>query len=92
MSDFRKYLDEQMKDPEFKAEWEATEPEAQIVKAMLDGRKKKNITQKQLAELTGIAQADISRLENGNGNPSIDTLERIAQGLGMKLKLEFVPG
>lgn len=92
MSDFRKYLDEQMKDSDFKAEWDATEPEAQIVKAMLDGRKKKNITQKELAELTGIAQADISRLENGNGNPSINTLERIAQGLGMKLKLEFVPG
>ena len=90
MSDFRKYLDEQMKDPDFKAEWDATEPEAQIAKAMLDGRKKKNITQKELAELTGIAQADISRLENGNGNPSINTLERIAQGLGMKLKLEFV--
>lgn len=92
MSDFRVYLDEQMKNPEFKAEWDALEPEFQIVKAMLQGRQEKNLTQKELAELTGITQADISRLENGNANPSLNTLERLATGLGMKLKLEFIPG
>ena len=92
MSDFRVYLDEQMKNPEFKAEWDALEPEFQIVKAMLQGRQEKNLTQKELAELTGITQADISRLENGNANPSLNTLERLARGLGMKLKLEFIPG
>ena len=43
------------------------------------------------ADITGINQADISKLENGNGNPSLRTLERIARGLDMRLKLEFVP-
>lgn len=88
---FHDTLNKQMKNPEFKAEWDALEPEFQIVKAILNARKEKNITQKQLAELTGIAQADISRMETGNSNPSLHTLQRLATGLGMMVKLEFVP-
>lgn len=80
-----------MKNSEFKKEWDALEPEYQIIKAMLDARNEKSITQKQLADLTGIPQADISRLENGNANPSLRTLQRLANGMGMRLKLEFVP-
>ena len=59
--------------------------------AIAEGRAAKDFTQAQLAEATGINQADISRLENGNGNPSLRTLKRLAAGLGMSLKLEFVP-
>ena len=87
---FRETLSEQLKNPEFKKEWDALEPEYQIIKAMLDTRKEKDMTQKQLAALTGIPQADISRLENGNANPSLKTLQRLAEGMGMHLKLEFV--
>ncbi|MGN1347764.1 MAG: helix-turn-helix domain-containing protein [Acutalibacteraceae bacterium] len=88
---FRETLNEQLKNPEFKKEWDALEPEYQIIKAMIDTRNKKDMTQKQLADITGIPQADISRLENGNANPSLRTLQRLADGMGMKLKLEFVP-
>ncbi len=88
---FRETLSEQMKDPEFRTEWEALEPERQIIRAIIEGREANDFTQKQLSEATGIAQADISRLENGTGNPSIRTLKRLAAGLGMQLKLEFVP-
>ena len=88
---FRETLNEQMQDPEFRAEWEALEPERQIIRAIIEGREANDLTQKQLSEATGITQADISRLENGTGNPSIRTLKRLAAGLGMQLKLEFVP-
>ena len=88
---FRETLNEQMKNPEFKEEWDALEPEYQIIKAMLNSRIEKSLTQRQLSEITGIPQADISRLENGNANPSLRTLQRLAEGMGMKLKLEFVP-
>lgn len=91
MKDFDALLAEQMKDPEFKAEWDRLEPEFAIVEAIYEARMKKQLSQKQLSELTGIAQADISRMENGNANPSIKTLQRLAEGLGMRLKLEFVP-
>ena len=88
---FRDTLNGQLKDPVFRAEWEALEPERQITMAIIEGREEKALTQKQLAETTGIAQADISRLENGTANPSLRTLKRLAAGLGMQLKLEFVP-
>ena len=88
---FRVTLNEQLQDPEFKAEWDALEPERQIMRAIIEGRDERDLTQKQLAEVTGIAQADISRFENGTGNPSLRTLKRLAEGLGMSLKVEFVP-
>ncbi len=88
---FRETLNERMKDPEFLAEWNAQEPERQIIRAIAERREENEMTQKQLAELTGINQADISRLENGTANPSLRTLKRLASGLGMRLRLEFVP-
>ena len=78
---FRETLNEQLKDPEFRAEWEALEPERQIIRAIIDGREANDLTQKQLAEATGITQADISRLENGTANPSLRTLKRLASGM-----------
>ena len=88
---FRETLNEQMKDAAFKAASDATEAEYQLIKTMLEARQRKDITQKQLSEITGIAQADISRIENGNANPSLQTLVRLAAGMGARLKIEFVP-
>ena len=88
---FRETLNEQLRDPEFKAEWDALEPERQIMRAIVEGRDEQALTQKQLSEMTGITQADISRFENGTGNPSLRTLKRLAEGLGISLKVEFVP-
>ena len=48
------------------------------------------MTQKDLSAKTGITQADISRIENGTRNPSLSMVKKLAQGLGMQLKLEFV--
>ena len=90
MSDFRNYLNEQLKRPSFKAEWDALQPELTIAQAMIDARKESGLTQKQLSERTGIAQADISKLERGNANPSLRTLQRLAAGMGMNVKIEFV--
>ena len=91
MTDFDKYVAEKLEDPEFRSEYDALEPEFAIIRAMVDTRKESGLTQKQLAEQTGIAQGDISKIENGNGNPSLKTLKRLASAMGMKLKLEFVP-
>ena len=91
MSEWRDYLNEKLKDPEFRAEYEALEPEFEIVRAMLIARRETGITQTQLAAKTGIAQSDISRIENGDANPSLNTLKRLAAGMDMKLKLEFLP-
>lgn len=91
MKTLESVLAEKMKDPEFRAEYEALEPEFAIIQAMIDARKNTGLTQKELSEKTGIAQGDISKLETGNANPSLRTLQRLAAGMGMKLKLEFLP-
>ena len=49
------------------------------------------MTQNDLSGRTGITQADISRIENGTRNPSLNMVKKLAQGLGMQLKLEFIP-
>ena len=91
MGSFNKYLEEKLKNPEFKKEYDALEPEYNIMLALLKARKSQNLTQKELSERTGITQADISRIENGTRNPSLAMLKRLAEGLGMQLKLEFLP-
>jgi len=91
MTKFKDYLNEQLKDPEFRAEYEALEPEFAIIMAISEARRKNGITQTQLAEKTGIDQSDISRIETGEANPSLNTLKRLAAGMGMKIKLEFLP-
>ena len=62
-------------------------PEIQIMKLMMKARTEQNITQRQLAAKTGLTQADISRIENGN--PTLQTLKKIADGLGKKLEVRF---
>ena len=77
--------------PEFKKEWDDMQPEMDVIRAMIDARIEQNLTQKELAKRTGIDQADISKLENGTRNPSLKLLKRLAHGMGMQLKIEFVP-
>ena len=88
--DFKEYLDKQLKNKEFRKEYEALEPEYIIMRAMIEARREEGLTQKDLSERSGITQADISRLENGNANPSIRTLQRLANAMGKTLKIEFV--
>ena len=91
MSEFQDFIKEQLQDDEFRKEWEDIQPEMDVIRAMVDARISQNLTQKELAERTGINQADISKLENGTRNPSLKLLKRLADGMGMTLKLEFVP-
>ena len=89
MKTFDEMLAKQMKDEEFKKEYEAIQPEMDVIRAIVDARTSQNLTQKELSERTGINQADISKLENGTRNPSINLLKRLAEGMGMTLKIEF---
>ena len=91
MKTLNEFMDEQLKNPEFKKEYDKIQPEMDVIRAIVDARISKNMTQKELAEKTGINQADISKLENGTRNPSINLLKRLAEGMDMVLKIEFVP-
>ena len=80
-----------MQNPEVKAEYDALQPEYDIIHTMIDARVQQNMTQKDLSARTEITQADISRIENGMRNSSLNMVKKLAQGLGMQLKLEFIP-
>ena len=91
MSSYREYREKALQNPDVKVEYDALQPEYDIIQAMIDARNSQHITQKELAAKTGITQADISRIENGTRNPSLAMVKRIAEGLGMQLRLEFIP-
>lgn len=88
LSEYRK---KQMQDPEFRAYAEQLQPFADLAKAVVGARIERNLTQQELSKLTGVAQSDISRLESCEGNPSLKTLIRIAEGMDMRLQVSFVP-
>lgn len=62
---------------------------AALAESLILARERAGMTQKQLSDLTGIYQADISKIERGISNPSISTLKRLADGMGLKLNIEF---
>ena len=91
MRTFDDMLAKQLQNEDFRKEYEAIQPETDVIRAIVEARTSQNLTQKELAERTGINQADISKLENGTRNPSVNLLKRLADGMGMMLKIEFVP-
>ena len=85
MRTFNEMLEKQLENDEFKKEYEAIQPELDVIRAIVDARVSQNLTQKELSERTGINQADISKIENGTRNPSLNLLKRLADGMGMAL-------
>lgn len=79
-----------LSDPKVKAEYDTLEPEYQFIRDMLACREELSLSQQGLADLTGIDRSDISRIENGNANPSLKTMKRIASGLGKRLEIRIV--
>lgn len=90
MDDLDRYHAEQMKDPEYAAEYERLEPVYDIVSAITLARAEQNLTQRELAERCGMRQSAFARLESGNANPTLKTLQQVARGLGKKLRISFV--
>ena len=90
MKSYKDTLKLQLKNPVFKKEFESMEPEFQIIREMIKAREEKNITQVELSNLTGISQADISRLESGEANPTIGILKRVAEAFGKQVRIQFV--
>ncbi len=91
MTDFDAFKNELLQDSEVRHEYDELEPEFDVIQAIINARKASGFSQKELSEKTGIAQGDISRIETGNANPSMRTLQKLAFGMGMKVKLEFIP-
>ena len=91
MTTFNEHLAEMMNDPDFAREYEALQPERELMMAVCRARAERGLTQAELAERSGIRQSEISRIENGTRNPSIKLLQRLADGMDMTLHVSFEP-
>jgi ribosome-binding protein aMBF1 (putative translation factor) len=87
----REIAEEWLKDPEFRAEYEALEPEFALASALIGARSRAGMTQAQVARAMGTTQAAVARLEGGRANPSTRTLERFAKATGTRLRIRFEP-
>lgn len=90
--DFEKYLEEQLKRPEFREAYEELEDEYEVAKQVIRYRLNRNLTQAQLAKLVGTSQPAIARLESGNHrNLTLGFLSRVARALEMRSEMRFRP-
>ena len=86
--DIKSRLQSQLDDPAFKEAFERVELEYELIEQIVLARRAKSITQVRLAEITGVSQQAISRLEKEKHLPKLDTLIKIVDGLGMKLVIK----
>ena len=89
MSDFRKHLNEKLKDEKFKKEWDNLELRYAVIKQLIKLRNSYNLSQAQLAEKLNTTQAVISRIENGTVNIGIDFLDRLAKAFNKKVEIKI---
>jgi len=88
-TDFQDILKKELKNPEFKKHYDEYGKQLEIAYQILQLRKKKKMSQAQLAKKIGTKQSNIARIESGQQNFSIDILEKIAGALGRDLKVRF---
>ena len=89
MIDFQDILKKELKNPEFKKHYNESGKQLEIAYQILKLRKQRKISQAQLAKKIGTKQSNIARIEAGQQNFSIDTLEKIAEALNCELKVNF---
>jgi len=87
--DFLKVKEDLMKDEAFRTESMRFKPRYQLISEIIKARRDQNITQEELALRTGTQKSNISRLESGTYNPSLDFLSKLAKGLGKEIHIEL---
>jgi DNA-binding XRE family transcriptional regulator len=78
-----------MKDEEFKEEYDKLSPRYEVIFQIIEARKNMHITQEELARIAGTKKSNISRLESGSYNPSLDFLIKIAKSLDKDIHIEM---
>lgn len=87
--DFEVWEKQALKNPKFKAEYDKLQPEFSVIRAVIEARMKRGVTQKELAQKIGTKQSVISRLEIGRANPTVSFLKKLAQALNTNLEIRF---
>ena len=80
-----------LKDPEFRKEYEALEPEYRLAATLIRLRLDKGITQEELALTLHTKQESIARLESGRSLPSLSMIKKVADALDADLEITLQP-
>lgn len=88
---FQEDLAKRLKDPDFRKEWEATEPEHNLARQIIEARLKQNLSQRDLAARVLTSQAIVSRIESGSANTSIALIKRFAKALNTPITICIPP-
>jgi transcriptional regulator with XRE-family HTH domain len=89
--DWKEHKKRLMKDPEFREEYRALEPEHRLASTLIRLRLAKGLTQEELARLMNTKQESIARLESGNSLPSLTTVKKAAEALDADLEISLRP-
>lgn len=89
--DWKEHKRQLMKDPEFRKEYEALEPEYQLAATLIRLRLAKGLTQEELARVLNTKQASIARLESGSSLPSLTMVKKVAEALEADLEIRLQP-
>ena len=81
--------DKLLQDEQFKEEYERLRPRYELISLIIKTRLEQNLTQEELAKRIGTKKSNISRLESGNYNPSLDFIIKVAEAFGKKVPLDF---
>jgi DNA-binding XRE family transcriptional regulator len=87
MTTWKEHKQELLKNPKFKAAYDALEPEYQLASALIKARIAKKMTQTEVAEIAGVSRTVVARLESGTTNPTLGTVSRVANALGQNVTL-----
>lgn len=87
---FRKFKNEWMKDPAFRAEYERLKPEFALSLALIKAREKAGMTQVQVARRMRTTQSVVARIESGQNPPNLKTLQRYAEAVGRRIQVKLV--
>jgi ribosome-binding protein aMBF1 (putative translation factor) len=88
---FKQDLAKRLKNPEFRKEWEASEPEHNLAQQIIKARLAQNLSQRELAKRVKTTQATISRIESGSANTSISLMKRFAKALDTDITIHIPP-
>lgn len=83
--------EEEMNDPAYREEWHRTAFARAISELVVHYRAEHGLTQSRFGKLVGLTQANVSRLEGGDHNPSLETLARLAQILDIEIVVDVAP-
>ncbi len=89
--EFGPYLDEALQEPGFRCEYEDTDGRQRLVDDLISLRKRRSLSQTEVARRMGIGQSSLSGFEKESSDPKLSTLQRYARAIGSRLRVEIVP-